>query len=275
MGRRSGSSVEAPHGGVSRVRPCDEISLDLIIPAHNEAHRIGPTLEAFRRGLPHPDMRFIVALDNCEDATREIVAHHAREDPRIEIDVFPKLGKGGVIRQAFNRCRADLVAFVDADGSTAPEQLALLVDAMHDADGAIASRRLPSSTVQGRRDVGRVAASVLFAWLVRHLFGLPFHDTQCGAKVIRREALELLLPQVTRSDYLFDVDLLLQADRQGYRIVEVPTVWVARPGSRVRLVRDLGDVTGSLLRLWMCQQGSWKPSTSTWSERLDRGRSAA
>jgi len=263
LGRTSGSSVEAPHGGAVRT---DEISLDLIVPAHNEAHRIGPTLEVFRRGLPHPDMRFIVALDNCDDATPEIAARHAVEDSRVEIHAFPKLGKGGVIRQAFNRCRADLVAFVDADGSTAPEQLAILVDEMHRADGAIASRRLPSSTVQGRRAMGRVAASVLFAWLVRHLFGLPYRDTQCGAKVIRREVLEVLLPRVTTSDYLFDVDLLLQADNQGYTIVEVPTVWVARPGSRVRLVRDLGDVTGSLLRLWMSQQGTWRRPPATWSE---------
>jgi glycosyltransferase involved in cell wall biosynthesis len=275
LGRTSGSSVEAPHGGLPTARRRDEISLDLIIPAHNEAHRIGPTLEVFRRDLSHPDMRFIVALDNCEDATPEIVARHAREDPRVEIQVFPKLGKGGVIRQAFHRCRADLVAFVDADGSTAPEQLAQLVDAVQDADGAIASRRLPSSSVHGSRAVGRVAASILFAWLVRHLFELPYRDTQCGAKLIRREALELLLPLVTTSGYLFDVDLLLQAAGQGYRIVEVPTVWVARPGSRVRLIRDLGDVTGSLFWLWMSQQGAWKRPLPTWSEPLDRGRSAS
>ena len=262
LGRTSGPSVEALEGGAART---DQIGLDLIIPAHNEAHRIGPTLEAFRRELPHPDMRFIVALDSCDDATPEIVAHHAVEDSRVEIHAFPKLGKGGVIRQAFDRCRADLVAFVDADGSTAPGQLAILVDAVQRADGAIASRRLPASTVQGRRAVVRVAASVLFAWLVRHLFGLPYRDTQCGAKVIRRDALELLIPRVTTSDYLFDVDLLLQADSHGYTIVEVPTVWVARPGSRVRLIRDLGDVAGSLLRLWMSQQGTWKRPQATWT----------
>lgn len=275
MGRTSGSSVEAPNPGPSTVRRSDQVNLDLIIPAHNEAHRIGPTLEAFRRGLPHPDMRFIVALDSCEDATPEIVARHAHEDPRVEIHVFPKLGKGGVIRQAFNRCRADLVAFVDADGSTAPEQLAMLVDAVQHADGAIASRRLPSSSVQGRRAMGRVAASVIFAWLVRHLFGLPYRDTQCGAKVIRRETLELLLARVTTSDYLFDVDLLLQADAQGFHVVEVPTVWVARPGSRVRLTRDLRDVTASLLRLWLSHQRTGKPSSSTSSERLDRGQTSS
>lgn len=259
----------------SKPRPSDEISLDVIIPAHNEAHRIGPTLHAYRRGLPHPDMRFIVALDACDDATGDIVFRHADEDPRVEIHAFPKLGKGGVIRQAFSLCEADLIAFVDADGSTAPEQLALLVRAAQYADGAIASRRLPTSSVQGNRSVTRAAASGVFAWLVRRLFGLPYRDTQCGAKVIRREALELLLPRVTTSDLLFDVDLLLQADGLGYRFTEVATIWVERSGSRVRLIRDLGDVAATLLRLWMSHHRNWDRPFSPLSEGLDRGRSAA
>jgi len=257
-----------PHGA-------DEVSLDIIIPAHNEAHRIGPTLHAYRRGLPHPDMRFIIALDDCDDATAEIVVCHAEEDSRVEAHVYPKLGKGGVIREAFGICRADLVAFVDADGSTAPEQLLFLIEASQNSDGAIASRRLPASSVQGNRAVARAAASVVFAWLVRCLFGLPYRDTQCGAKVIRRDALEVLLPRVTTSDLLFDVDLLLQADVLGHHIAEVPTVWVERSGSRVKLIRDLGEVAGSLLRLWMSQRRSWTGPFATLPEQLDGGHSAA
>lgn len=259
----------------SRSRPGDATCLDIIIPAHNEAHRIGPTLRAYRERLSHPDMRFIVALDDCDDATAEIVYRHAAEDSRVEVHAFPKLGKGGVIRRAFTLCEGDLVAFVDADGSTAPEELALLVQAAQNADGAIASRRLPTSSVRGNRAVARSAASALFAWLVRRLFGLPYRDTQCGAKVIRREALELLVPRVTTNDFLFDLDLLLQAERLGQHITEVPTIWVERPGSKVRLIRDLGDVTASLLRLWMGQRRSRPRPFPTLSEQLDRGRSAA
>lgn len=268
----SGLSVEGPP---RESHPGSEISLDIIIPAHNEAHRIGPTLRAYRQRLPHPDMRFIVALDSCDDATADIVARHREDDPRVELHAFPKLGKGGVIRHAFSLCEADLIAFVDADGSTSPEQLALLVQAAQNADGAIASRRLPTSSVQGNRAVARAAASTLFAWLVRRLFGLPYRDTQCGAKVIRREALELVLPRVTTSDLLFDVDLLLVADGLGYRFTEVPTIWVERPGSRVSLIRDLGDVAVTLTRLWMGHRRKWVQPFSTLSEGLDRGRSAA
>jgi glycosyltransferase involved in cell wall biosynthesis len=220
-------------------------------------------------------MRFIVALDDCDDATAEIALRHASADPRVGIHAFPKLGKGGVIRQAFGLCRADLVAFVDADGSTAPDQLARLVVAAQEADGAIASRRLPASSVQGSRAVARAAASAVFAWLVRFLFGLPYRDTQCGAKVIRREVLELLLPRVVTSGLLFDVDLLLQAERLGYRITESPTIWVGRSGSRVRMIRDLGEVSGSLFRLWKGQRSAWAPPFATLPEHLDRGRSVA
>lgn len=275
MAHTTGWRVGDPPSTPSETRRRDGMSLDIIIPAHNEAHRIGPTLDAYRRGFGGQEIRFIVALDNCEDATPEIVRSHADEDPRVELYPFPKLGKGGVIRQAFNRCRADLIAFVDADGSTSPEQLDLLVDATQHADGAIASRRMPTSSVRGRRAFSRSAASVVFARLVRLLFGLPYRDTQCGAKVIRRDALERLLPRVTTSDLLFDVDLLLQADALGYRIVEVPTIWVARTGSRVRLTRDFARVTGSLLRLWMSHRNLGPKPILTMPDQLHRGRHVA
>lgn len=250
------------------------LTLDIIIPAHNEADRIGPTLTEYRRGLSHPGVRFIVALDDCRDDTAEVVRRHVEADGRVELATFPKLGKGGVIREAFRHCRADLVAFVDADGSTSPEQLMLLVEAGVGADGAIASRRLPASSVRGRRR-SRTVAGVVFAWLVRHLFGLTYRDTQCGAKIIRREALQRLLPRITTTDLLFDVDLLLQADELQYRIVEVPTIWVERSGSKVRMSRDLVGVTGSLIRLWMGQRRRWPQGEYALAGRLHRERHAA
>lgn len=230
------------------------MSLDIVFPAHNEEDRIGRTLHAYRRAFPEPDTRFLVALDRCADGTADLVGRHAAEDPRVETHSYPKLGKGGVLMETFRRCRADVVGFVDADGATPPSEFARLVAATRRADGAIASRRHPASILPGRRDRSRALSSTGFAVLVRVLFGMPFRDTQCGAKVLRLPALERVLPLLSSRDFVFDVDLLLTATKLGYRIVEVPTVWIDRPGSRVDLARDARRMAASLLRLWLHQR---------------------
>lgn len=103
--------------------------LDIVIPAHNEERRIGPTLDAYRAGCPDPRCRFLVGLDACTDATAAIVEAHARRDERVVKFEYPKLGKGGVIMETFRHCNADLVAFVDADCATLPNELLRLAQA--------------------------------------------------------------------------------------------------------------------------------------------------
>jgi glycosyltransferase involved in cell wall biosynthesis len=252
-----------------------DFELDIVIPAHNEEHRIDPTLLDYRLAFPDPGVRIKVALDDCQDATRSIVERHIIEDPRIELHLYPKLGKGGVIQETFHRCGGELIAFVDADGATPPAELARLVETARHADGAIASRRHPTSVIEGRRGLPRAAASTLFAWLVQRLFRLPYRDTQCGAKVLRRDVLDHLLPFLTARDFLFDVDLLLVAHRLGYRMVEVPTIWIDRPGSRVRLTRDSSRMAWSLLRLWVDHLLSPLESPHVIGGSLERGDCAA
>ena len=86
------------------------MSLDIVIPAHNEEDRIARTLRAYRRGFPQHDVRFLVALDGCVDHTSDIVRSQAADDDRVVLHEFPKLGKGGVLMETFRRCDADLVA---------------------------------------------------------------------------------------------------------------------------------------------------------------------
>ena len=79
---------------------------------------------------------------------------------------------------------------------------------------------------------------------------LPFADTQCGAKVLRREVVDAVLPHLAARDLLFDVDLLAAADELGFRIVEVPTIWIDQDGSRVNAMSDSRKMGTSLLKLW-------------------------
>lgn len=224
--------------------------LDLVLPAHNEEHRLDRTLRAYRDACVGRT-RLLVALDGCTDGTATIVRRHMAEDDRVVLLEFPKLGKGGVIAEAFRHCDADLIGFVDADCATAPGELLRLTDLADGDDGAIACRRHPASVLPGRRPAGRRVASTGFAAANHVLFRLPYADTQCGAKVVRREVIEHVLPYVSSRDFLFDVDFLLIARRLGFRIVEVPTVWTDRAGSRVRPVADAKKMFASALRLWI------------------------
>ena len=227
------------------------MQLDLVIPAHNEEHRIDRTLAAYRaHSWPHPT-RFIVALDACTDATAEIVARHRAEDPRVEMAEYPKLGKGGVIMEAFRRCEGELIGFVDADCATPPAEMERLAETAERADGAIASRRHSASVLPAPRTATRQVMSAGFAFATRRLFGLPFTDTQCGAKVFHRRVVDHALPMLSSRDLLFDVDLLLTLRSLGYDVVEVPTVWIDRDGSRMEPVSDAKRMAASALRLWI------------------------
>jgi glycosyltransferase involved in cell wall biosynthesis len=227
------------------------MSLDIVIPAHNEERRIDRTLRAYRAGFPQRDVRFLVALDGCSDHTSDVVRTHAADDDRVVVHDFPRLGKGGVLMETFRRSDAELVAFVDADCATPPAELARMTVLADDADGVIASRRMPASFTPCSRRRGRSLASRGFAWGVRRLFRLPYADTQCGAKVIHRRVAERAVPLMSSRDFLFDVDLLIVADRLGFDMVEVPTVWLDQAGSKLSAVADASRMLKSALRLWM------------------------
>jgi glycosyltransferase involved in cell wall biosynthesis len=226
------------------------LRLDIVIPAHNEEHRIDRTLTAYRTVCGGRNVQFQVALDGCTDSTAEIVNAHSGEDGRVHLHEYPKLGKGGVIAETFRRSDADVLGFVDADCATPPAEMLRLADVARRSGGAIASRHHPASVLPRSRSRLRRATSAGFAFGVRQLLGLSYRDTQCGAKVLRRDAAERILPRIEAKDLLFDVELLLAARETGQEIVEVPTVWIDQEGSRVDPVADTRKMSVSLFRLW-------------------------
>lgn len=227
--------------------------LDIVFPAHDEEARIGRTLSRYRHALDGDRTRFIVALDGCEDGTEAIVRRHRRADPRVSAIPLPKLGKGGALSEALRRCEAPVVAFTDADGATPPSELLRLAEVAADgtADVAIASRRLAASVTPARRTIGRRITSAGFARGVRQLFGVRYADTQCGAKALTADAAHRITPLLSSRDFLFDVDLLVTAERLGFTVDEVPTVWIDQDGSKVDAVHDARRMATSALRLWI------------------------
>lgn len=229
------------------------MDLSIVIPAYNEAERIDRTLHAY--ATVFPDAELIVVLNGCRDNTQAVVeAFQKRGVGQVRLRDIPEaVGKGRAVREGFRMSRGRLVGFVDADAATSPKEFRRLVASIDGAAAAIASRWLPGAVVRNRTWL-RTLASRTFQLAVRMLFGLPFRDTQCGAKVFRRDVIDAILPRLRIDNMAFDVELLYLTASASFRILEVPTVWEDQSrsailGSPLKLARNAVRMLTSLVSL--------------------------
>ena len=233
-----------------------EPSLLLLIPAHNEEDRIEPVLRDYARYFQeqyHGKFQLVVVLNGCRDNTIGVVRRVAADFPTIGVLEFTdRIGKGGALIEGLKLAPlADLIGYVDADGATAPRAFHDLVKRIGEADCVIGSRWLDDSVVHQAQTGNRQVASRAFHKLVQLLFRMNIRDTQCGAKVMRREAVEKILPSLRIADMAFDINLLYSLKRAGFRILEVPTEWTDKMGSKIHgnLFRTSSAMALSALRI--------------------------
>ncbi|MFN2450540.1 MAG: glycosyltransferase, partial [Candidatus Baltobacteraceae bacterium] len=220
----------------------------LIVPAHNEAARIEPMLRAYAGAFS--DSEIIVVLNGCTDGTGECVGRLKQEFGNIEyVEIDAAVGKGGAVRAGFLIARADVVGFVDADGSTSAHEMRRLFDRLGANDALIASRWIAGATIHRAQPFKRRWASRVFNALIRVFFGLSVRDSQCGAKVFRAHCLRSIMSGVETSNMAFDVDLLYALKRAGVRVIEEPTEWTDVSGTSVRIVPAARAMLRALIRL--------------------------
>lgn len=227
--------------------------LSIIIPAYNEAEYIGTKLDQYLATFSN-DVEFLVVPNGCTDQTAAIAQAYAVKHENVRVYVITEaVGKATAVRAGWERARGDWVAFLDADGSTSAEEFQRIFQSRGNADGVIASRWAPGAIVENRSGL-RKLASYIFAFLVKLLFWMPYRDTQCGAKIFRRELVQRILPHMRVNNIAFDVELLLLCRRAKARIVEYPTHWVDRSdsviiGSPLKLIRSAIVMLSTLLVL--------------------------
>ena len=119
--------------------------------------------------------------------------------------------------------------------STKPEEFYELYKKIDNYDGIIASRWMKESVVSPKQPLIRRIASRVFNILIRTLFGLKLKDTQCGAKMFKRQALIKVIHRMVTTRWAFDVDLLYQLKRNGFIIKEIPTVWSDDTNSKLNV----------------------------------------
>lgn len=226
----------------------------LLIPAYNEEARIGPVLReyvAYFRASYRGEFRLVVVLNGCRDRTLDVVRAAAAETGGIEWLEFPApIGKGGALIEGLKLApETDLIGYVDADGATPPRALHDLVTRIPGYACVIGSRWLPGSRLGEEQPWKRRVASRAFHLCVQSLFWMNIRDTQCGAKVMRREAIERIHADLRTADLAFDINLLYCLKRAGFRVLEVPTEWTDKIGSKIRLGRSSLTMFLSIVRL--------------------------
>jgi len=233
-------------------------SLLLLIPAYNEEARIEPVLRDYAQYFQdnyEGKFSLVVVLNGCRDNTLGVVQRVAGEFPCIRFENFPDpIGKGGALIEGLKLApAADVVGYVDADGASPPRALHALIKLIDRADCVIGSRWLPGAVLQQAQTKLRRFTSRCFHLIVEAFFRMHIKDTQCPCKVIKRVAVERIHSSLRIADLAFDVNLLYSLKRAGFSILEVPTEWTDKIGSKVTasLFRSSLSMFLSVLRIWL------------------------
>jgi len=228
------------------------------MPAYNEENRIGGTLQKYSdyygrlRASNVLDYEILVVINNTKDRTEEIVRGYMHKNPNIRYLNFKQGGKGFAVIEGFKdslKRDSELIGFVDADGATPPEAFYLLVRGIGDNDGIIASRYLKGSIVQPKPSFQRIISSRIFNILIRATLMLPYRDTQCGAKLFKREALIKTISSLSMSQWAFDVELIYQLRKKGFVVREAPTKWADKEYSKINFSKAAPFMALSIIRL--------------------------
>jgi dolichol-phosphate mannosyltransferase len=227
-------------------------TLSVIVPAYNEAGSISDTVRNIEAVLSQcrPDHELIIVDDGSTDQTLQKASAAAKE--RVGVTVLSyrdNNGKGHALKHGFQSAKGDHVLFLDADSDLPPSQIPVFLDRMSvgDVDVVIGSKRHPQSKVE--YPLTRRLFSSAYSLLVKVLFRLDISDTQTGIKLFRRKVLDEVFPKVLVKKYAYDLELLVNAERGGYRVAEVPVVLNYKFQSRIR-TRAVWDILVDTLAIF-------------------------
>jgi dolichyl-phosphate beta-glucosyltransferase len=230
------------------VRP----RLSVVIPAFNEAARLPAYLDevvSFLEGRGEA-YEVLVVDDGSTDGTVASVRSLVDRYPAVRVlPLGRNRGKGAAVRAGMLAASGMARLFTDADGATPIAELKRLEPALAaGADVVIGSRALADPAVARSTRTHRVLAGRVFSWLVARLGLRGVVDSQCGFKLFTAAAAEALFGALETAGFGFDVELLLRAQRAGYRVVEVPVNWADQAGSKVGVLRSGPGMLGQIAR---------------------------
>src|SRR6266404_2742686 len=219
--------------------------LSIVVPAYNEAARLGGSLRAIIAYLnqQREQSEIIVVDDGSTDKTATVAEENLSDSGAVATRVIryeQNRGKGYAARTGLLAARANIALFSDADLSTPINEAPKLVDPISSGkcDFAFGSRALDRRLIGVHQSWRREQGGRVFNLLVRLTTGLPFWDTQCGFKAFRMNVCRPLIEAAQIDRFGFDVELIYLAHLAHLRLREVPVRWNHDPASKVLVMRD-------------------------------------
>jgi len=234
------------------------MKLSIVTPAYNEEKRIGAMLEEYSKVFENLrkskklDYEILVVINNTKDRTEEIVKKAKKKNKHIKYLNLKQGGKGYAIIEGFKdslKKDFDTIGFVDSDMATPPEEFARLAGRSINFDGIIASRYTEGAKLTPKPTLKRLLAGRIYNIFIRTLFLFPYRDTQCGAKIFKRDALSKIMPSLSMSKWAFDIDLLYNLRKYGFNIREEPTIWSDKEYSKINFIKAGPWMAMALIRL--------------------------
>ena len=214
--------------------------LSVIVPVYNEEKTLDKNIQSFNNYLVKQDYDFeiIIVNDGSKDGSGGIANKLARENSKIRvIDNKINKGKGFVVRQGIVEGKGDFRLFIDADNATTIDHLDLAWEKFSKgADLVIGTRS--TKDVLGTKQIikqakWKVTFGILGNSLIQFLLVRGIWDTQCGFKIFKKEIIEDTVAKTKTNRWAIDVEMLLLAQKNNFKIAKIPVSWKNSEFSRV------------------------------------------
>lgn len=221
--------------------------LSVVIPAYKERERIGHNLLEIEKFLSSKDYSYevIVVVDGSPDNTAEVAGNYASQVKNLRvISNKENHGKGYVVRQGLLEAKGKHVVFLDADGSTSITHVDKFMPEFEKGfDVVIGSRKVEGAFIQVHQPKYREVMGEGGNWLIRIVLGLwGYPDTQCGFKMLTGEAAKEIAGRMVVDRFGFDFELVILAEKLGFKVKQMPVRWMNEEGSTVSLTGPNGFI---------------------------------
>lgn len=218
----------------------------LVIPCFRESGRIVAFLRDLRDTFAGDESVHVLVVDDGSGTEEAQCLRLAVDSARLSwpglrpVLALPQnRGKGGAIYAGWaHRQEEPWLAFVDADGSCSAGEVQRLLALRASSTGALFASRIKMLGRSIRRHWHRHLLGRVFATMVSELLNIEVYDSQCGLKLIPRQAYERVASRLSLHGFAFDVELMTALLDTGCEVTEVPIDWHETPGGKVHLFRD-------------------------------------